>query len=58
VMNGAMKVETLSIDDAWFAAGKRGALESKLKDLVNAAAEEAGKLSAQEAMQMMKGLGL
>jgi len=56
VMNGAFKVESLSIDPSLLDPSKKAFLEKTLVLLISDAAEEAGKLSAQEAMAMMKNM--
>jgi DNA-binding YbaB/EbfC family protein len=58
VMNGAFKVESLAIDESWLDPSKKAALEKTLVSLISQAAEEAGKLAAQEAMAMMKNLNI
>ena len=58
VMNGAMKVESLSIDESLLTPSNRASLEKSLVRLLSDAADEAGKLSAQEAMAMMKNLNI
>lgn len=58
VMNGSFKVEALTIDSSYLAPDKKSALENALVSLISEASEEAGKLSAQQAMAMMKELNL
>lgn len=58
VMNGAFKVESLSIDESLLNPAGKASLEKTLVALISEAAEEAGKLSAQEAMAMMKNMNL
>jgi DNA-binding YbaB/EbfC family protein len=58
VMNGAMKVESLSIDESLLSPANKSSLEKSLTRLLSDAAEEAGKLASQEAMAMMKNLNI
>ena len=58
VMNGAFKVEELSIDESLLAPAQKAFLEKTLRDLMTEAAEEAGKASAQQAMSLMKQMNL
>lgn len=57
-MNGSFKVENVSIDDSLLQPGNRASLEKELKDLISDTAEEVAKVSAQQAMAMMKDLNL
>jgi len=54
VMNGSFHVESLSIDDSVLSPANRATLESSLKNLITETAEEVAKISAQQAMAMMK----
>ena len=58
VMNGAFKVESLSIDPSYLDPTRKAVLEKTLIELISGAAEDAAKLSAQEAMAMMKNMNL
>ena len=61
VVNGVQKIETLRIDPAWLAEGKKADLERALVSLVNEAFEAAQKQSASQAATLMKdlkGLGI
>lgn len=55
-MNGSFKVESLSIDESLLDPSNRAALETELKNLITGTAEEVAKVSAQQAMAMMKDL--
>ena len=57
-MNGSFKVESLSIDDSLLQPANRSSLERALTDLITETAEEVAKVSAQQAMAMMKGMNL
>jgi DNA-binding protein YbaB len=55
-MNGSFKVENLSIDESLLKPENRAILETALKDLITTTAEDVAKVSAQQAMAMMKDL--
>ena len=57
-MNGSFKVENVSIDESLLQPGNRATLEKTLKDLISDTAEEVAKISAQQAMAMMKDLNI
>ncbi len=60
-VNGAQKIESISVDASWLTADKKAALESALVEVVNGALENAQKQSASQAAALMKdlkGLGI
>lgn len=58
VMNGAFKVESISIADNLMTVANKITLEGHLKSALNEAAEEAAKKSAAMTMDIMKGMNL
>jgi DNA-binding YbaB/EbfC family protein len=58
VMNGAFKVEFISIADKLLAPAQKDSLVDHLKRALNEAAEEAAKKSAEQTMALMKGMNL
>lgn len=54
VMNGSFHVESISIDDSLLKPENRASIENSLKQLITDTAEEVAKISAQQAMAMMK----
>ena len=60
-VNGAQKLESVTIDPIWLAGDKKAALESSLVELINGAFDDAQKQSASQAAALMKdlkGLGI
>lgn len=55
-VNGAQRLESIRIEDSWFSADKKQALETSLVQLINEAFEEVQKQSAMQAASMMKDL--
>jgi DNA-binding YbaB/EbfC family protein len=58
LMNGTFHVESLSIDSSLLAADQKLALERSLLETFNEAADEAGKQSAAQAMDLMKKMNI
>ncbi len=58
VMNGAFKVESITIADKLLAPAQKGALVDQLKKALNDASDEAAKKSAEQTMELMKGMNL
>jgi len=55
-VNGAQKMESLTIDSSYLNEAKKADLEKSIVKLVNDALEDAQKQSATQAAAMMKGL--
>jgi DNA-binding protein YbaB len=55
-MTGSFKVESLAIDESLLKPENRASIETALRDLISSTAEEVAKMSAQQAMAMMKDL--
>jgi DNA-binding YbaB/EbfC family protein len=57
-MNGAFGVESLVIDETLLRPDNQDYLQNMLKKLISDTAEAVAKSSAQQAMEMMKGMNL
>ncbi len=57
-VNGAQKVESLSIDPAFLSADRQAELEKSLRELINEGFADVQKQAAAQAAQLMKGLNL
>lgn len=56
VMNGAFQVESIVVGEALLNPSQKTTLEKHLKEVLNAASDEAGKKSAEQTMSLMKGM--
>ena len=58
LMNGTFHLESLSIDSSLLTADQKPSLERSLLETFNEAADEAGKQSAEQAMDLMKKMNI